>query len=938
MGPLPAVQDSGITTVHPMTEKRLFLLDAYALIFRAYYAFIRAPRITTAGFNASAVYGFVNTLEEVLRKERPTHIAVCFDPSGPTFRSERYPAYKSEREATPEDIRLSIPFIKEIVKAYRIPLLEVEGFEADDVIGTMARKAEKEGFTTYMMSPDKDFGQLVSPAILQYKPSYRGNDFEIRGEKEVCERYGLERTSQVIDLLALMGDKIDCIPGCPGVGDKTAIKLIQEFGDVETLLASTDRLKGAMKKRVEENADQIRESKYLATIRTDVPVDVDPESLKVRDADTSKLYAIFRELEFKSLIERVEKRLGKGAAQANGGELPLFDEMPEPAAAEDNSPRGSLAASAHEYGLVEDAGGIGRLSERLAAVGRCGIVTFADGENDMGADWIGASVAWKEGEAAYIPCSFAEGKAFLLDLLARPDIEKVTPGVKRTYVVAANARGDAETPVVNYFDVTLAHYLLQPEQRHGLDGPAAAMLRYDMLPVPAAAKKGVKTVLAKAKPEELCDWACEMADIALRLRDPLLEAVRKEGMEQLLTEVEMPLAPVLARMELAGVRLDIRALDDAADALRGRLSDLEKEIYALAGEEFNVGSPAKVGEILFDKMQLDPKAKKTKTGQYSTSEDILEKVAHKSPIVGKILEYRQLKKLLTTYLTALPACVNPATGRVHTNYNQTVTATGRISSSNPNLQNIPVREEQGREIRRAFIPDEGHLFLSADYSQIELRLVADFASDPIMLQAFADGDDIHAITASKIYHKDSPQEVTPDERRHAKTANFGILYGISAFGLASRLGIPRADASSLIANYFEKFPSIDKYMRDSINKARENGYTETPMGRRRYLPDINSRNQVVRGYAERNAINAPIQGAAADIIKVAMVAIDRRLREEGLKSRMIMQVHDELNFDVVPEELPRVQEIVEKEMEGAYSGRVRLTASSGVASNWLDAH
>lgn len=921
-----------------MTEKRLFLLDAYALIFRAYYAFIRAPRITTAGFNASAVYGFVNTLEEVLRKERPTHIAVCFDPSGPTFRSERYPAYKSEREATPEDIRLSIPFIKEIVKAYRIPLLEVEGFEADDVIGTMARKAEKEGFTTYMMSPDKDFGQLVSPAILQYKPSYRGNDFEIRGEKEVCERYGLERTSQVIDLLALMGDKIDCIPGCPGVGDKTAIKLIQEFGDVETLLASTDRLKGAMKKRVEENADQIRESKYLATIRTDVPVDVDPESLKVRDADTSKLYAIFRELEFKSLIERVEKRLGKGAAQANGGELPLFDEMPEPAAAEDNSPRGSLAVSVHEYGLVEDAAGIGRLSERLAAVGRCGIVTFADGENDMGADWIGASVAWKEGEAAYIPCSFAEGKAFLLDLLARPDIEKVTPGVKRTYVVAANARGDAGTPVVNYFDVTLAHYLLQPEQRHGLDGPAAAMLRYDMLPVPAAAKKGVKTVLAKAKPEELCDWACEMADIALRLRDPLLEAVRKEGMEQLLTEVEMPLAPVLARMELAGVRLDIRALDDAADALRGRLSDLEKEIYALAGEEFNVGSPAKVGEILFDKMQLDPKAKKTKTGQYSTSEDILEKVAHKSPIVGKILEYRQLKKLLTTYLTALPACVNPATGRVHTNYNQTVTATGRISSSNPNLQNIPVREEQGREIRRAFIPDEGHLFLSADYSQIELRLVADFASDPIMLQAFADGDDIHAITASKIYHKDSPQEVTPDERRHAKTANFGILYGISAFGLASRLGIPRADASSLIANYFEKFPSIDKYMRDSINKARENGYTETPMGRRRYLPDINSRNQVVRGYAERNAINAPIQGAAADIIKVAMVAIDRRLREEGLKSRMIMQVHDELNFDVVPEELPRVQEIVEKEMEGAYSGRVRLTASSGVASNWLDAH
>lgn len=923
-----------------MTEKRLFLLDAYALIFRAYYALIRMPRVSTAGFNTSAIFGFVNTLEELLRKERPSHIAVCFDPAGPTFRSERFEAYKGERESTPEDIRLSIPFIKEIVKAYRIPLLEVEGFEADDVIGTMSRKAEKEGFTTYMMSPDKDFGQLVSPSVLQYKPSYRGQDFEIRGEKEVCEKYGLQRTSQVIDLLALMGDKIDNIPGCPGVGEKTAVKLIQEYGDVENLLASTASLKGALKKKVEENADQIRESKYLATIRTDVPLECSPEELKLKEPDTSKLFAIFRELEFKSLADRVAKRLkaeSPSAAPASG-ELPLFDEDPAAETVVEEKPHRSLSDSEHEYILADDAGAIDAVSRHFDGIGRCGLLMFADGDNDMGADWVGTAVAWGEGKAAYIPASSAEGRAFVLDLLARPDIEKVTAGVKRDYVLAANARGDNEVPVMNFYDVTLAHYLLQPEQRHSLDGPASSMLGYDMLSVPEAAKKGAKIILRQAPAEALRDWACEMADIALRLREPIDEAVAAEGMKNLLDKVEMPLAPVLARMEITGVRLDIKALDEAAAELTGRIAAIEHEIYDMAGEEFNVGSPAKVGEILFDRLGLEPKAKKTKTGQYSTSEDVLEKVAHKNPIVGKILEYRQLKKLLTTYLTALPACVNPATGRVHTNYNQTVTATGRISSSNPNLQNIPVREDEGRGIRRAFIPDEGHLFLSADYSQIELRLVADFASDPIMMKAFADGDDIHAITAARIYHKDSAADVTSDERRHAKTANFGILYGISAFGLASRLGIPRGDAQQLITNYFEKFPSIKQYMNDSIEQARERGYALTPMGRRRYLPDINSRNQVVRGYAERNAINAPVQGAAADVIKVAMVAIDGKLSEEGLKSRMIMQVHDELNFDVVPEELPRVQEIVVTEMEKAYSGRVRLTAEAGVAENWLEAH
>lgn len=920
-----------------MNEKRLFLLDAYALIFRAYYALIKMPRLTQGGFNTSAIFGFVNTLEEVLRKERPTHIAVCFDPQGPTFRSEADSAYKAQRESTPEDIKLSIPIIKEIISAYNIPILEVAGFEADDVIGTMAKLAEKEGFTTYMMTPDKDFGQLVSPDVIQYKPAYRGQDFELRGEEEVCARYGLQRTSQVIDLLALMGDKVDNIPGCPGVGEKTAVKLIQDFGSVDQLLQRTGELKGALKKKIEENAQQIRDSYFLATIRTDVPVATTPDDLVRKPEDRDKLFAIFKELEFKSLKDRVEKRLEGDKPKEPKSDFPtsLFD-IPDN---DDNAPSleiQSAATNPLEWKMVKSMEEAYGLQKKLLEADRCGICIVADGENDMTAIFKGVAIAFSEKEAAYVPASFADGVAMALDVMARKDIKKVTSQAKRDYVIAHRLRNDDVPSLVNYYDIAIAHYLLQPEMRHSVDTLSSLYLGYSCLPEPVfTAKKGSKTPASTM--EDIARWACEQAMVVMRLEAPLSKEIAGEGMETLLDDVELPLSTVLAEMEITGVRIDVNTLDEAAKDLESRLGGIEKEIYELAGEEFNVGSPAKVGEILFDKLQLDPKAKKTKTGQYSTSEDVLENVAHKNPIVGKILEYRQLKKLLNTYLTALPAAINPATGKVHTVYNQTITATGRISSSSPNLQNIPVREELGREIRRAFIADDGHLFLSADYSQIELRLVADFAGDETMLDAFRNDDDIHAITAAKIYHKNL-DEVTADERRHAKTANFGILYGISAFGLASRLGIPRGEAKDLIDNYFATFPTIHKYMSDAVEDAREHGFVSTKMGRKRRLPDINSKNPVVRGYAERNAINAPIQGSAADIIKVAMVEIFGKMRDAGLKSKMTMQVHDELNFDVVPEELPTLQKIVTEGMEGAYNGRVRLTASSGVAANWLDAH
>ncbi len=944
--------------------KKLFLLDAFALIFRAYYALIKMPRITQTGFNTSAIFGFVNTLEELLRKENPTHIAVCFDPQGPTFRNEAYAEYKAERAAMPEDIRLSIPFIKEIVKAYNIPIVTVEGFEADDVIGTLAKMAEKEDFTTYMMTPDKDYGQLVSANVLQYKPSYRGQDFEIRGEEEICERYGLERTSQVIDLLALMGDKADNIPGCPGVGEVTAIKLIKQFGSVEQLLANTDQLKGAQKKKVEENKEQIEFSKFLATIRTDVPVDVKPDDLVRKPVDRDKLFAIFKELEFKTLTDRVAKRLdqaegkpgtasdgvsGKGAKASSPMAPSLFDdscfETPcdshnEDSEAEDNA---VTDMSERDYLIVSDAAALEQMKRALEQTDRCGVCIHSEGENDAMSEWRGSGIAVAGGKAWYVPTSYEEGTAAVLDLLARGDIEKVTANAKRDYVVAARHRSDNVEAELNFYDVTLAHYLLQPEMRHGIEQLSATYLGYDPATFPikkSSARKCAKPTDSTEKTKEneaLAMWTCEQADVTLRLYEPLSNAVKTGDMERLLREVEFPLVRVLADMELSGVRIDTTTLGEAEREMNQRIGILESEIYELAGEEFNVGSPAKVGEILFDKLQLDAKAKKTKTGQYSTAEDVLEKLTAKHPIVGKIMQYRALKKLVSTYLSALPAAINPATGRVHTNYNQTVTATGRLSSSSPNLQNIPVRDDEGKEIRRAFIAEPGCMFLSADYSQIELRLLADFSEDPIMLDAFKHDNDVHAITAAKIYHKE-PEEVTVNERRNAKTANFGISYGISAFGLSTRLGIPRAEAKEIIDNYFATFPTVKRYIEQSIEQAREKGYVETRMGRRRMLPDIGSRNPTVRGYVERNAVNAPLQGTAADIIKVAMIKIYDEMKRRGLKSKMIMQVHDELNFNVPVEEVGVMQELVVRLMEESWQGNVRLTVGCGVATNWLDAH
>lgn len=907
-----------------MDTPRLFLLDAYALIFRAYYALIRMPRITNTGFNTSAIFGFVNTLEEVIRKERPTHMAVCFDPPGPTFRHEASADYKAEREATPEDIRLSVPIIKKIVQAYGIRLVECEGFEADDVIGTLATRAAAEGYTTYMMTPDKDFGQLVTTDILQYKPSYRGQDFEVRGPREVCERYGLQRPAQVIDLLALMGDKIDNIPGCPGVGEKTAERLLAEFDNVDNLLEHTDMLKGALRKKVEQNVEQIRFSRFLATIRTDVPLSETPADLKIGKVDRETLFAIFRELEFRTLEQRVARRLDAESAPRTGAVQPSLFDDPAP-----DAPAETAEAATPQWKTADTPQSVADLERRLATASRMAMVMSTTGESEITATLHNVAISLGDGDNWWLPASSPLAMALLFDTMGRPDIQKISPDSKRDYVVASRMRGDGAVPLSNYYDISLAHYLIQPEQRHDICSLAETYL-HERLPETPAPRRGVT-------PELPAETAVSYAVAALRLADPLDAEVRSLEMGQLLDGIELPLVRTLAEMELAGVRIDVAALDRAAEEMRRRIATLETEIYDMAGVEFNIGSPSKVGEVLFDRLHLDDKAKKTKSGHYSTSEEVLQKLAPAHPIVDKILLHRSLRKLLNTYLTALPTAINPATGRVHTTYNQTVTATGRLSSSNPNLQNIPVRDDEGREIRRAFIASPGCLFLSADYSQIELRLVADFANEQTMIDAFRHDKDIHAITAARIYHLPLEQ-VSADQRRHAKTANFGILYGISPFGLSARLGIPRSEAKALIDGYFETFPDIRRYMTRAVEQAREKGVVTTRMGRRRLLPDINSRNPVVRGYAERNAINAPIQGTAADIIKRAMVDIDAALRAASLRTRMIMQVHDELNFDVPRDELPQVQEIVSRCMQQAFDGAVPLTASTGVAENWLDAH
>ena len=925
-----------------MEEKRLFLLDAYALIYRAYYALIRAPRVTSKGFNTSAIFGFCNTLDEILRKENPTHIAVCFDPTGPTFRHEEYPEYKAQRDKQPEDITAAVPYIKRILEAYRIPVIECAGYEADDVIGTLSRMAEAEGFVTYMMTPDKDYGQLVTERVLMYRPSLRGEGFEVRGPKQVCERYGISNPGQVIDLLALEGDASDNIPGCPGVGEKTAVKLIAEFGSVENLIASTDRLKGALKRKIEENAEKIIFSKRLVTICTDVPLDgITPEGLVRRPEDVDALLEVYRELEFRQFIKRLTSSTAVSdttapdavsAAPVQQGTLFDFggEARPEPVA---TTPFANIATCRHSYTVISDAVAAGALVERCSRLEYIGLATSAvSAESPLNSTLTGIAIAEEEGRVSFIPmgaegASRQEMAALLQPLFEADGPTVVCDDVKRVMLTLRHAGIELQS---SYFDTSVAHYLVEPEMKHLLPVLTSRYLDYEMLPQPAA--KG-KSAAAPLSPEE----ACETADMALCLRPCLTRLIEEAQLVELMRDVELPLIRVLAEMEWTGVRVDTVELGRLSLDYTRRLEAMEQEVYELAGGKFNVASPMQVGEVLFERLKIDPKAKRTKRGAYTTTEEVLEHYRTKHRIVDLILRIRALHKLLATYINALPALVNQRDGRIHTSYNQTVTATGRLSSTAPNLQNIPVRSDDGREIRRAFVAAPGRILLSADYSQIELRLMADISGDHGMIDAFLSGKDFHRATAARIYHV-ALDDVTDNQRRAAKTANFGIIYGISAFGLSERLGIPRAEAKELIETYFATYPGVKEYMERCIATARDKGYVTTVMSRRRMLPDINSRNAVVRSYAERNAINAPLQGSAADIIKLAMVRISREMNERGMCSDMILQVHDELIFDVVPEELATLTELVERCMADAYHGTVPLEVSAGTGANWLEAH
>lgn len=921
--------------------EKLFLLDAYALIYRAYYAFIKNPRINSKGLNTSAILGFVNTLEEVLRKENPTHIGIAFDPAGPTFRHEAYQAYKAQREETPEAIRQSVPIIKDIIRAYNIPILEVQGYEADDVIGTLATEAGKKGIPTYMMTPDKDYGQLVGDCVFMYRPKYGDKDFEVMGVNEVKAKFDIESPLQVIDMLGLMGDTADNIPGCPGVGEKTAQKLIAQFGSIENLLAHTDELKGALKKKVEENKEQITFSKFLATIKTDVPITLDMEALKREAPNEEELRRLFEMLEFRTLIDRVLKTEQKAPSSpsAQPDLFGLFAQEDTGDAKNSNLTR--LESLSYDYQLVDNQEKMEDLAQKLLAQNFFSLDTETTGVDPITAELVGMSFSFAENQAFYVPVPANREEALKIVNIFKPAFEnphslKIGQNIKYDLNVLAHY---GVTLQGKMFDTMIAHYVLQPELRHGMDYLAEVYLHYETIKIeeligPKGKKQGNMRDLP---PADVYKYACKDADVTLKLKHVLEKELVENGVEKLFEEIEMPLMPVLAYMERNGVRIDPEALKETSRHFTARMNQIEQEVYQLAGMEFNIASPKQVGEVLFDRLKIVEKAKKTKTGQYVTSEEVLESLKGKHEIVGKILEHRGLKKLLGTYIDALPQLINPATGRIHTSFNQTVTATGRLSSSNPNLQNIPIRNEDGKEIRKAFIPDEGCEFFSADYSQIELRIMAHLSEDPHMIEAFQKGQDIHAATAAKIY-KVKLEDVTREQRSKAKTANFGIIYGISVFGLAERLNVDRKEAKELIDGYFENYPKVKAYMDESIRQAREKGYIETIFKRKRYLPDINSKNAVVRGYAERNAINAPIQGSAADIIKVAMIRIYRRFQEEGIRSKMILQVHDELNFSVLPEEKEKVQQIVISEMEAAYKMKAPLRADYGWGQNWLEAH
>ena len=918
---------------------KLFLLDAYALIYRAYYAFIKNPRINSKGMNTSAVMGFVNTLNEILTKEQPTHIGVAFD-HGKTFRDEAFPAYKAQREETPEDIRASVPIIKQIISAMHIPVLQVDGFEADDVIGTLATKAGKAGITTYMLTPDKDYGQLVSDNVFMFRPRH-GGGYETMGPAEVCQKYDLSSTSQVIDLLALMGDSADNFPGCPGVGPKTAAKLIAQFGSIDNMLANSSQIKGKLREKVEGAVDDIRMSKFLATIRTDVPIDLNLDQLKVEEPDTAKLAEIFTELEFKSLLDKFVKKPQPQPKVANM-QLDLFAENPtNDAVAPEISSFESLKTTPHEYQLVETEDDTRRLFDFFITKPIISLDTETTSVSPIDAELVGLSFAVEEGKAFYVAIPAEREKAERIVNIFKPlyestQILKIGQNIKYDMEVLMNYGVRLAAPM---FDTMIAHYVLQPEQKHNMDILAETLLGYQTIHIDEliGPKGKSQKNMRSLSPADICDYAAEDADVTLRLYNVLKPRLKEADVEDLFYNIEMPLVPVLAEMETNGVLLDTDALAETSKVLTSRMTQIEQQIYKLAGHQFNIASPKQVGEVLFGEMKIVDKPKKTKTGQYVTSEEVLQQLRSKAPIVDHILEHRGLKKLLGTYVDALPKLINPRTHHIHTSFNQAVTATGRLSSSDPNLQNIPVRGEDGKEIRKCFIPEPGCLFFSADYSQIELRVMAHLSGDKNMIEAFREGYDIHAATAARIY-KEKIDDVSRDQRTKAKRANFGIIYGITVFGLAERLDISRDEAKQLIDGYFETFPEVHAYMEKAKQLAREHGYAETFFHRRRYLPDITSHNATVRNFAERNAINAPIQGSAADIIKIAMVRIYERFCREGIKSKMILQVHDELNFSVLPEEKELVEKIVLEEMQNAYPLQVPLVADSGWGANWLEAH
>ena len=919
---------------------KLFLLDAYALIYRSYYAFIKNPRINSKGLNTSAIVGFVNTLYEVLTKEHPTHLGVAFDPHGPTFRSEVYPAYKAQREATPEDIKKAVPIIKDLLKAWNIPILQVDGYEADDVIGTLATKAGQEGVETYMLTPDKDYGQLVTNNVFIFRPRH-GGGYETMGPEEVKAKYTIPSTEAVIDLLALMGDSADNFPGCPGVGEKTAVKLINEFGTIENLISKTDELKGALKTKIESHIEDIKMSKFLATIKTDVPIELRLDELKISEPNQEELGKLMDELEFKSLKSKILKK-SENIQKPVNGQLDLFAEFaPEGSKEPEFSNLETLKTVVHDYQLIENEDDLLKLRDFFLTKEILSLDTETTSTNAIDAELVGLSFAVEEHQAFYVPIPENREEA-----QKRVEIFRSVYENEKILKIGQNLKYDLEV-LRNYdielkgkmWDTMIAHYLIQPELRHNMDYMAEIYLNYQTIHIDEliGAKGKNQRSMRELDPKEVYEYAAEDADITLQLKNKLEPELKKQGAEKLFYEIEMPLMPVLAEMEMTGVCLDTDSLAETSKQLTQRMLDIEQRIYELAGEHFNIASPKQVGDILFDKLKIIDKAKKTKKGQYVTSEEVLQQLRHKHEIVGLILDHRGLKKLLGTYIEALPKLINPRTGHIHTSFNQTITATGRLSSSDPNLQNIPIRGEDGKEIRKAFIPEPGCLFFSADYSQIELRVMAHLSQDPQMIEVFREGKDLHAATAANIYKKPI-EEVTRDERTKSKRANFGIIYGITVFGLAERLDIPRDEAKMLIDGYFDTFPQVHDYMEKSKEVARQQGYVTTLFGRRRYLPDINSANSVVRGFAERNAINAPIQGTAADIIKVAMIHIFQRFKTEGIKSKMILQVHDELNFSVYPDEKEKVEHIVLEEMQNAYQMAVPLVADSGFGENWLEAH